>query len=327
MKLPIDNLVCRIKKITIIMVIVIGTVVFAGPPIYVPTPETKYETKRKKMEYRNNNESDEKRRPPISSVQKTYTENEKILLRYYNEQVVKYGKIDNDYEDNYIYITGRHVPSKYSGILAYVIKDFDNDEKSELAIFRIEVANNDDDIILMNIVLDMVKVVGGQAMNVSSKILLSEYFDGDSLECDIGIKKVNNKYRMYLNYFSLKEIERDYINKYIVVEFSEEINELNNIDLSGNDDIQEYRFEYQDEVIDSGLNVFNDNNIYKKAFIFDDIEIIPIFVIKRINEKIKTGFTEEYVMQHENELKNEMEKEHNIKLRYGYTILVDRTKD
>ena len=243
------------------------------------------------------------------------------LESYYNEQVVLYGTLNNRHEENYVYSDGREENNVYNGILSHVIRDFDNDGALEMALFRIKTdsfygyANKE-------ILLDIIKLLNGKAVLIESLVIDSEAYDGEEIECLAGIKKVNDVWRIYLNYYSHKVLENIHTSKFVSIEYNNTINIISEINYTGaDDDIDiEMWYDYENQVMDTGLVIKEETNIYKRAFLNDDVDVKPIFVIKRVNESMREGFIDEYLNTHFDELsKNGL-----LKVRYGYTTFIDR---
>lgn len=248
------------------------------------------------------------------------TGTERVLLNYYNEQLLRYKPLNNYHEENFIYSNGQHGVSYYDGMLTYAIKDFDNDEKLEMALFKIT-TNAVDEFSNKEITLDIVKEQNGMAVLMDTMVISSEQYLGEEIECDISMKYVNEMWRIYINYFDKKVREQQYESKFKALEYNELLNVVGEVNLSADgEDYYDGSTEFQDQIIDSGINLQDDANIYKKAFLNDDLQVVPLFTIKRINEKIRDGFIEDYFEQNGGDMNNEQ----GIKLRYGYTQFIER---
>lgn len=305
------------KIISIIIIcILLATYTFAGAPIYYRTPLDAETT---------NEVVSPKANPstpmitPTDFVPNQY-DMDKELLSYYEQQLMIYPSLANYHEENYLYSNGEHGVSYYNGTLTYVIQDFDRDGIREMAIFRI-VTNSVDEYSNKDIIMDIIRLVDGKAILSDTVVICSEQYIGEEIECDISIKYVNEMWRIYLNYFEKKVRENQYESRFRAYEYTGNLNLISEINLSANEDnYYGETFEFQDQIIDAGINIQDDTNIYNRAFLNDDLKVLPIFTIKRVNEKVKDAYVEDFFEQYGSELENGDFR----RLRYGYTQFIDR---
>lgn len=240
---------------------------------------------------------------------------------YYRNEIKNSRLLSNYHEENYIYNGLDHSVSYYDGILTRYVCDFDSDGMAEMAIFRIR-TNEASEYSTKEIYIEMIEQVGNQACKVDEIVVCAENFTAEELECSISVKQVDDIYRIFVNYFENKVLNREYQSKLMVVEFHDNfVPVLNNV-MSGTDNEYYEGYESYNEVIDIGVTIRDESDLYKRCFINDDVHMIPVFTIKRINQKINDGTVEEYF----NSIDYDEEKNSVRKLRYGYTHFIDRTR-
>lgn len=253
-----------------------------------------------------------------------YVREDGALLDLYNQEMLKYGNLTHFHEENYVYINKEHKLSRYNGIIGHVTRDFDGDLNPEMLIFRMSTEEIDDETALKRIIMDVARLNNGVAMITDSEEISAETYKGEEIDCEIGIKYVFDRWRIFINYYENRVLNREYENRFKAIDYLGGISTVTEISISANEDMydSDYSYDYRDKIIDAGINVKEDDNILKRAFITDDSSLIPVCSIKRINERIKDNFIEDYIAEHPDEL----DENGYIAIRYGYTTITNRAR-
>lgn len=253
-----------------------------------------------------------------------YVREDGALLDLYNQEMIRYGNLTHFHEENYVYINKEHKLSKYNGVIGRVTRDFDGDLNPEMLIFRMETEEIDDETALKRIIMDVARLVNGVATITDSQELSAETYRGEEIDCEIGIKYVFDRWRVFLNYFENRVLNKEYENRFKAIDCLGGITTVMELSVSANEDMydSDFSYDYRDKIIDAGINVKENDNIMKRAFITDDSNLVPVCSIRRINERLKENFIEDYISEHPNEL----DEKGYIAIRYGYTTITNRAR-
>ena len=253
-----------------------------------------------------------------------YVREDGALLDLYNQEMIKYGNLTHFHEENYVYINKEHKLSKYNGVIGRVTRDFDGDLNPEMLIFRMETEEINDETALKRIIMDVARLVNGVAMITDSSEISAETYRGEEIDCEIGIKYVFDRWRIFFNYYENRVLNKEYENRFKAIDCLGGISTIMEFSVSANEDMydSDFSYDYRDQIIDAGVNIKENDNIMKRAFITDDSNLVPVCSIKRINERVRENFIEDYISDHPNEL----DEKGYIAIRYGYTTITNRAR-
>lgn len=246
-----------------------------------------------------------------------------IFSNYLSEQIAKYGNLDGYHEENYIYNNDQHQISYYQGVLTYLIKDFDKDGEDEMALFRMT-TDTVDELSGKNLIIEMIKIYNNEAQVVDTYTMSSQFL-GEEITCDIAWKNVNEDIRIFVNYFDHDCRNHNYYNKFVSLEFIENFVVMADLEMSCTDEEYDDVGEKEEEIINAGIDVRTGNETAKRPFLADDVNANPLFTIKRVNEKVRDGFIEDYMATHADEINEGILSDELIRIRYGYTNFIKRS--
>lgn len=256
------------------------------------------------------------REPTFSEADK------KALLYYYNADLIQSGNLTNYHEENYIYANGESEKNVYNGVIGYAINDFDGDLKPELAIFKIT-TNVLSENYPKSIVLDIVKLNNGVPYLLDKRVLMSEDFDAETIELNISIKKYNDRYRIYLEYFEKRVADSSVMNKFLAIDVHDSIHIVAEANYNGVEDGYYYyddNYDFTNIVLDAGIDVHDNVDIINNSFLNNDSNAKPITTMYRVNESLRDGYLARYVEDYY----DDFIKYGFLKIRYGYTNIMMR---